>query len=80
MSRKRFRWTRDNYRKAHHLSRLVARFSHLPDRPAPIVERYWELWREWNLRHGGGWCIDPLCLSVRQRLQNRRNDAAGIPF
>lgn len=80
LARKRFRWTRASYRKAHHLSRLMPYIMQSPDEAPPLVVQYWKLWGAWDLRHGGGWIIDPLTLSVQTRLQDKRNEAAGLPF
>lgn len=45
MPRRRFRWTRERYRKAAHLARYFARHGYsLPSEPPALVRRYWALW------------------------------------
>jgi hypothetical protein len=74
VTRRRFRWTRDRYRKAAHLSRYFARHVYdLPSDPPRLLERYWELWQRHPQRD------DPLLESVRWRLA-RRGDDDDIPF
>lgn len=76
MPRKRFRWTRASYRKAHHLSRLLIQLCDL-NSPPPLVERFHKLWADWDQKHG--W-RDPLEIPLSRRLAERRNDEDGIPF
>lgn len=72
MARRRFRWTRDRYRKAAHLSRYFARHVYdLPSAPPSLLERYWELWA----RHPQA--DDPLLKPLRAR---RRFVDDDIPF
>lgn len=79
MPRKRFRWTRASYRKAQHLSRLLGRMVNLPDRPPLIVERYWELWSEWESSRGYQ-DRDPLTVPLSRRLAEKHNAEDSIPF
>lgn len=45
MPRRRFRWTRERYRKAQHLSRFYARWVYeLPSEPPQLLQRYFDLW------------------------------------
>jgi hypothetical protein len=75
MTRRRFRWTRDSYLMAHHLSRLLARFSELPFHQPYLLRRYWELWEQYPPEE------DPLLTPVSQRLQwVRDSNNDGIPF
>lgn len=73
MPRRPFRWTRERYRKAAHLSRYFARHVYdLPSDAPALLERYWELWA----RHPQG--NDPLLLPLRSR--RRFLEADDIPF
>lgn len=70
MARRRFRWTRDRYRKAAHLSRFFSRWLYeLPGDPPRLLQRYFELWERHPQRD------DPLLTPVRYRYE--RDD---IPF
>lgn len=75
MSRNRFRWTRERYRKAHHLSRLLGRhIEHWgPDLP-PIVQAFHELWSQQEKRS----VPDPLDYPLHLRLARHKGD--DIPF
>lgn len=44
---KRFRWTRERYRRAHHLSRLLSNLLDWRSQPPPLVQRYIELWDQY---------------------------------
>ena len=72
MPRRRFRWTRKNYRQAHHLARLMSRFRDLPDEPPPLVQRYFDLWE------GRRDTTDPLSRVLSYRLMVFKGD--DIPF
>jgi hypothetical protein len=74
---RRFRWTRASYRKAQHLSRLIRHLPHCFDDAPEIVKRFWQLWGDWDQKHG--W-RDPLEIPLSRRLAERRNDEDGIPF
>jgi hypothetical protein len=76
MPRKRFHWTRAKYRKAHHLNRLLIQICNINSLP-PLVERYHELWSEWDSRHS---CSDPLEVPIARRLADRHPERDGIPF
>ena len=70
MARRRFRWTRERYRKARHLARFFSRFVYeLPSEPPRLLQRYFELWQRHPQRD------DPLLQPVRYRYE--RDD---IPF
>lgn len=70
MARRRFRWTRERYRKAQHLSRFFSRLGYdLPSDPPRLLQRYFELWERHPQRD------DPLLQPVRYRYE--RDD---IPF
>lgn len=72
MPRKRFRWTRERYRKAESLSRYFARHVYdLPSEPPRILERLWELWKPYPQGD------DPLLTPIRHR---RRDFSDSIPF
>lgn len=44
MTRRRFRWTRERYYKARHLSRFFARWIYeLPSEPPRLLKHLWEL-------------------------------------
>jgi hypothetical protein len=66
---RRFRWTRESYRHAKQLARLLNRYLDLPDHPPAIVRRYWELWERYPERG------DPLLIPLSQRRQD-----SEIPF
>ncbi|MDT7835017.1 hypothetical protein [Aquabacterium sp. OR-4] len=71
MARRRFRWTRERYRKAHHLSRLFARWVYdLPSEPPQLVQRLWELYE----RHPQN--PDPLLTPLKYRHERD----SEIPF
>jgi len=71
MARRRFRWTRDRYRKAQHLSRFFARWVYeLPSEPPALVQRLHELWERHPQRP------DPLLKPISWRYE-RDSD---IPF
>jgi hypothetical protein len=73
MGRRRFRWTRERYYKAAHLSRYFARHVYdLPSEPPGLLERYWELWRRYPCGD------DPLLTPLRHRHAFRDDD--DIPF
>ncbi len=75
MPRRRFRWTRERYRKAAHLSRYFARHVYdLPSEPPAILRRLWELWSRHPQRD------DPLQRPLRARLYERRSFDDSIPF
>ena len=70
MARRKFRWTRERYRKAQHLSRFFSRWVYdLPSDPPRLLQRYFELWERHPQRD------DPLLQPVRYRYE--RDD---IPF
>jgi len=70
MPRRRFRWTRERYRKAAQLSRYFARHIYdLPSEQPDLVRRYFELWDRHPQRE------DPLLQPVKYRYE--RDD---IPF
>lgn len=70
MARRRFRWTRERYRKAQRLSRFFSRLVYdLPSDPPRLLQRYFELWERHPQRD------DPLLQPVRYRYE--RDD---IPF
>lgn len=71
MARRRFRWTRERYRKAQRLSRFFARWVYeLPSEPPKLLQHYVELWD----RHRQN--DDPLLVP----LKYRRIDSDEIPF
>lgn len=71
MARRRFRWTRERYRKAHHLSRFYARWVYeLPSQPPALLQRFYQLWERHPQRD------DPLTKPIRQR----RDFDDSIPF
>lgn len=71
MARRRFRWTRERYRKAHHLSRFFARWVYdLPSEPPQLVQRLWELYE----RHPRN--PDPLLVPLKYRHERD----SEIPF
>lgn len=71
MARRRFRWTRERYRKASHLARFYSRWVYdLPSEPPRLLKRYFELWESRPQRD------DPLLQPLRYRF-----DLDGeIPF
>lgn len=70
MPRRRFRWTRERYRKAQHLARFYGRWVYeLPSEPPRLLQRYFELWERHPQRD------DPLLQPVKYRYE--RDD---IPF
>jgi hypothetical protein len=72
MARRRFRWTRKSYRRAHHLARLLVNIPSVFNAP-PLVQRYHELWQ----RHPS--YDDPLKEgNLRWRLAMFKGD--DIPF
>lgn len=74
MTRKRFKWTRERYYQAKHLTRLMGRFDpyHMPDRQPGLMGRYCDLMRPiWEQR-----C--PFEIPVWMRLEASKPD--GIPF
>lgn len=68
---RRFRWTRERYYRAHHLNRLLWRFT--GNAPA-LVERFHELIDSTPGMNG----TDPLTLPLRIRHWDRLDDS--IPF
>ena len=68
---RKFKWSRDRYRKAQHLLRSFGRWDceQLPSEPPQLLRRYFELW-ERHPQHD-----DPLLLPLKCRYD--RND---IPF
>ena len=71
MARKRFRWTRKLYRRAAWMSRFMGRHTYdLPERPPPLLQRYFDLWDRHPQRD------DPLTTHISQRRQPHD----GIPF
>jgi hypothetical protein len=72
--RARFRWTRERYYHAQRLNRLALRLGFY--RAPPIVDRWFELWRQ----HPAACGSDPLDIPVRARLTMRRNPDDDIPF
>jgi hypothetical protein len=70
MPRRRFRWTRERYRKAQHLSRFFARWMYeLPSEPPPLLQRYFELWERHPQRD------DPLLAPLSMRFPD-----PDVPF
>lgn len=70
MARRRFRWTRERYYKAHHLSRFFARWVYeLPSEPPRLLQRLWELYE----RHPQN--TDPLLTPLKYR-----HERDEIPF
>lgn len=70
MPRRRFRWTRDRYRKAAHMSRFFSRWLYeLPSEPPRLLQRYFELWERHPQRD------DPLLQPLAYRY-----DRDDIPF
>jgi hypothetical protein len=70
MARHRFRWTRERYRKAQHLSRFFARWLYeLPSDPPRLLQRYFDLWERYPQRN------DPLLQPLAYR-----HDRDDIPF
>lgn len=67
-------WSRERYRKAHHLARLLPRL-HAGRELPKLVEEYAALWRAWNWQHE--WGIDPMATSARYRLALKRDE---VPF
>ena len=62
MRRRRFRWTRERFRKAHSLARFLARWPyHFDSDPPPLVQRFFELYERRPQRE------DPLMVPLRQR-------------
>lgn len=71
MARRRFRWTRERYRKAHSLARFLARWPyHFDSYPPPLVQRFFDLYEKHPQR------ADPLT----QPLHLRRGFPDSIPF
>jgi hypothetical protein len=71
MARRRFRWTRERYRKAQHLARFFSRWVYeLPGEPPRLLQRYFELWERHPQRD------DPLLQPVRYRYDRDME----IPF
>lgn len=72
MARKRFRWTRERYRKARSLDRYFARHIYdMPSEPPRLVQRLHDLYERHPQRD------DPLLANVRHRLNCWGDD---IPF
>lgn len=72
MPHKRFRWTRERYRRAASLSRYFARHVYdLPSEQPRMLERLWELWARHPQKE------DPLLLPIRCR---RTDFSDSIPF
>jgi hypothetical protein len=72
MARRRFRWTRERYRKAQHLSRFFARWVYeLPSERPALLQRFQDLWERHPQRD------DPLTRPIRQR---RADFEDSIPF
>lgn len=70
MSRRRFRWTRERYRKAQHLSRFYARWVYeLPSEPPQLLQRYFDLWERHRQKD------DPLLVPLKYR-----HESDDIPF
>lgn len=70
MARHRFRWTRERYRKAQHLSRFFARWVYeLQSEPPRLLQRYFDLWERHPQRN------DPLLQPLAYR-----HDRDDIPF
>ncbi len=70
MARKRFKWTRKLYRQAAWMSRFMGRHIYeLPERPPPLLQRYFDLWDRHPQRE------DPLTRPVSQRYPQD-----SIPF
>lgn len=70
MARRRFRWTRERYRKAQNLARFYSRWLYeLPSEPPLLLRRYFALWERHPQRD------DPLLQPVRFRY-----DRDDIPF
>jgi hypothetical protein len=63
MARNRFRWTRERYRKAHHLNRLLGRHIECWNAP-PLVQLYQHLWSEHDMRSHHDPLADPLSLRL----------------
>jgi hypothetical protein len=83
MARRRFKWTKEKYRHAASLLRLLKNFQDPPYLPT-IVEEYLELWR--RHRRGprpvlvdGCFISDPLLIPIDERLHLYRVDKS-IPF
>lgn len=71
MARHRFRWTRERYRKAQHLSRFFARWVYeLPSEPPQLLQRFHDLWERHRQKD------DPLLTP----LKYRRDFDDSIPF
>jgi hypothetical protein len=69
-----FRWTRETYRQAHHLDRLLNRFYSLPEVKPLILERFHNLHKR-HPQHD-----DVLLTPVKARLIWKRNVDDDIPF
>jgi hypothetical protein len=75
MSRRRFHWTRDRYRRAQSLARYFERHIYdLPSEPPLMLRRLWELWE----RHPQK--ADPLLTPFRNRRRTLERLDDGIPF
>ena len=72
--RRRFRWTRERYRKAESLSRYFSRHVYdLPSEPPELLRLLWELWAQ-HPQHN-----DPLLMPFKWRLRTFYPDDE-IPF
>lgn len=65
---KRFRWTRELYKRAHHLNRFMPRVCSYAEAPS-LVRQFWALWEH----HQQG--NDPLLTHISWRY-----DRDDIPF
>lgn len=72
MKRKRFRWTRSNYRAAHSLARFIGRHLYELHHQPPLLRRYFELWDRHPQRD------DQLRMPLSWRPHY--NDGDSIPF
>jgi hypothetical protein len=69
MTLKRFKWTRERYYRAHHLSRLLMRLNGYGYAPPPLVQRLIDLYALHPEKH------DPLTTPIEWRY-----DRCDIPF
>lgn len=66
-----FRWTRERYRRAHHLNRLLPSLAFNVEAPF-LVRQLWKLTEHQR--------PDPLETPLRVRLRARRDPDDDIPF
>lgn len=75
MSRKRFRWSREAYRQAESLNRLLTRHVRTIWVAPPLVRHLQELWKRHPQKD------DPLLILAKHRLEAKRwEDDDSIPF